>query len=420
MHTAIKKRKTSTGKFHITLLLILLLIVMTALPAAAAVNTGPEKGAISLIDESRRSLVPAGTSSAKWKKVGNNLRLKGSNGKYKKGFVKYKGKLYYFDSKGNLKIGFFTVNGKTWFASSVKGAKGKGQILTGLVKINKYYYFLDPGSSPYPGAVAAGFRKISGRIYYFDQKGHMVNGWFTVDGNKYYASCNTKGHYGALLTGVQKIGSRHYQFDSSGRLLRTLPQETEQSPRTLASFVPICQYPELPTGCEVTTLTMVLNYYGVAADKLDLADNYLPKGPIGSTDFRKAFVGNPRSNSSHGCYAPVIVNTADKYLKAKNSKLRARNVSGKELEALSAYTNAEVPVMVWGTIDCAKAYVSRIWNINGQKLTWLSPEHCMVLVGFKNGKVQIADPIYGTVRQYDREVFRRAYNSLHKQAVILK
>ncbi|MBR2729879.1 MAG: hypothetical protein IKD92_08470 [Lachnospiraceae bacterium] len=204
------------------------------MPAEAAVRTGAERAAAgkaeasgtaagidAFMTDSTESHTPIGAdiSSATWKTVGGKLRLQTSGGSYRKGFVRYNGKLYYFDSNGNLMVGFFTSGGKKYYASYVQGAKGKGQILTGLVKIGSAYYFLNPSSSPYPGAVATGFRKISGRRYYFRSDGKMVTGWFTVSGSRYYASCNKKGHLGMLLTGVQKIGNNTYRFDSNGKLL---------------------------------------------------------------------------------------------------------------------------------------------------------------------------------------------------------
>ena len=187
----IRQRRLITG-----FLGALLAVSMFCMPAAAAVESGVSRESASEIGEVSESVVktdsfitgstasqtPVDLSGATWKKVGNHLRLRNSDGSYKKGFVKHNGKLYFFDSKGNLKTGFFTYKGKQYFASNSKGEKGKGQILTGIVKINRYYYYLSVSSSPYPGAVAKGSQKISGRRYYFNSNGHMITGWFTVGG----------------------------------------------------------------------------------------------------------------------------------------------------------------------------------------------------------------------------------------------
>ncbi len=46
-----------------------------------------------------------------------------------------------------------------------------------------------------------------------------------------------------------------------------------------ADFEIIRQMPELPTGCEITALTMMLNYYGYSVDKMTMASEYLPTIP---------------------------------------------------------------------------------------------------------------------------------------------
>ena len=58
-------------------------------------------------------------------------------------------------------------------------------------------------------------------------------------------------------------------------------------------------------------MTTVLNYLGYNVDKLTMADYYLDKGKMG-----EAFVGNPRDEDSCGAFAPVLVNSATKYLKS--------------------------------------------------------------------------------------------------------
>ncbi len=188
----------------------------------------------------------------------------------------------------------------------------------------------------------------------------------------------------------------------------------------IPNFKAVCQYPELPTGCEMTSLTMVINHYGINADKCDISDNYLDKGEVGTVDFRKAFVGDPRDESSFGCYAPVVVNTANRYLQAQGSNLRATDVTGQELESLFEYINSQVPVIIWGTLDCEEGYYSVTWNVDGQDLTWITPEHCMVLVGYDQQSVWVADPIYGEVVSYDKAIFESRYDTLLKQAVVIK
>jgi len=193
----------------------------------------------------------------------------------------------------------------------------------------------------------------------------------------------------------------------------------EQKPGRI-DLQPICQYPELPTGCEITSLAMVLNYNGISVDKCELADHYLDKGEVGTVDFRKAFEGDPRDDSSYGCYAPVIVNTANKYLEAARSELRAADISGCRLEELFPYIEAGVPVIIWGTLDCAEGYYSVTWNVDGTDISWYTPEHCRVLVGCEDGQVWTADPVYGDVRAYDIQVFESRYEDLGRQAVVIQ
>ena len=77
---------------------------------------------------------------------------------------------------------------------------------------------------------------------------------------------------------------------------------------------PVLQNPELPTGCEVTTLTAALNYLGYPVDKVTMADQYLTRAEPYQATFGEAFIGSPHDANAWGCYAPVIVETAQKYL----------------------------------------------------------------------------------------------------------
>lgn len=125
----------------------------------------------------------------------------------------------------------------------------------------------------------------------------------------------------------------------------------------------ILQNPELPSGCEITSLTMSLNYNGYKVDKIELSDNFLPKGKIGETDYNVAFVGNPKDNTGFGCYAPVIVNTANNYLKSVESKKTAFNLTGSSLQEIFKYIDSNIPVIVWVTNEMKAPYISRTWYV---------------------------------------------------------
>ena len=206
-------------------------------------------------------------------------------------------------------------------------------------------------------------------------------------------------------------------IESTAAATTAAPADSQKS---LADFKVISQLPELPTGCEVTSLTMVLNHLGINADKLDIADNYLTKGEYGVTDPRKAFVGNPRTEeNSRGCYAPVLVEAANKYLSAKGSGKTAKDISGGDLEKLFPYIDKGIPVIVWGIMDCQKSEVVSIGEADGQTLNWVRPEHCMVLVGYSDTEITEADPYYGAIKTYTREQFKSGYNNLFKQAIAI-
>ena len=68
-----------------------------------------------------------------------------------------------------------------------------------------------------------------------------------------------------------------------------LNKETEKSEHRI-NMNCVMQLPELPTGCEVTALTSVLNYLGYDVTKTELAKNYLTTAALGSTGFDKAFL----------------------------------------------------------------------------------------------------------------------------------
>ena len=84
----------------------------------------------------------------------------------------------------------------------------------------------------------------------------------------------------------------------------------------------ISQFPELPSGCEITTATMLLQWAGINIDKQDVA-KAIPKGPLpairnGSLQGgnpNRVFVGNPFAKSGFGVYHKPIAELINIYLR---------------------------------------------------------------------------------------------------------
>ncbi|MGN0609148.1 MAG: C39 family peptidase [Oscillospiraceae bacterium] len=186
----------------------------------------------------------------------------------------------------------------------------------------------------------------------------------------------------------------------------------------------ILQNPELPTGCEITSLAMLLNYIGFNADKEILADNYLEKGKYRASDPYKVFVGDPRSTFAYGCFSDVIAKAAEKYLAKydKKSEWQVKNMTGCSPENLYAAVDKGHPVIVWATINMKEPKKGAEWVIpeTGNKYTWTAGEHCLLLVGYDKIKktVYLNDPLKG-ITEYKQSDFEKRFTQMGQHAVII-
>lgn len=190
----------------------------------------------------------------------------------------------------------------------------------------------------------------------------------------------------------------------------------------------VMQKPELPHGCEITSLTAVLNYYGLDVTKLEMADNYLPKQKIRTIDGQRfgpnptqAFAGNPR-DKAHGMYvfAAPIVKAAEAVIADKQADLRVTNKSGASQDEILQLVREGVPVVTWVTLDLSepKRNLAKGWIYEGEKVPHAAYMnlHAVVLTGHLGDKVVVMDPLKGFVT-YNVDQFFKSYKELGEQAV---
>lgn len=176
----------------------------------------------------------------------------------------------------------------------------------------------------------------------------------------------------------------------------------------------INQYPELPSGCEVVSLTMVLNYYGYNLDKTYLAENYL----VYSDNFMAGYTGSPWVDG--GCLAPAITMTANNFLADNGRKYSAVNTSGTDVRKLFDYLDEGVPVLVWCTLELAPRQYGYSAMYQGKEYVWDYFEHCVVLSGYDRAAntLTVYDPIYG-ITTYDIDRFAEIFDDFYRQSVVL-
>lgn len=191
----------------------------------------------------------------------------------------------------------------------------------------------------------------------------------------------------------------------------------------------ILQLPELPVGCEITALTILLRYYGFDADKCDMARDYLPKGgnaqyidgELYKDSFFDYFIGDPFSRG-YGCFSNAIEKAAVDYLADNGGGYTVKNISGCSPDLLYDYVSQGIPVLCWATDGMIEPEYYESWydNATGEKLDWYLNEHCFVLAGFNMSAdiVTLNDPMKGII-DYNINKFETRFQQMYSQAIVI-
>ncbi len=185
----------------------------------------------------------------------------------------------------------------------------------------------------------------------------------------------------------------------------------------------IWQMPELPTGCEVTSLAMALQYKGVRTNKITLA-NQLPKDkrPVIRNqdgiiriwgDPNQAFVGNPFGNG-YSIFPAPLKQFADQFRPTVD-------LTGAPFKLLEQQIEKGNPVMVWITINYVTP-LPRYWKTPEDKLIKApTPIHCVVMTGFDQNQVYFNDPLTNEKNMaIDKTHFIQLYHAIGKHALAIE
>ena len=187
----------------------------------------------------------------------------------------------------------------------------------------------------------------------------------------------------------------------------------------------INQSEHYPTGCESVTTVMLLHYLGYDISVDDFIHNHLNmrdfenrEGVLYGPNPWEYFAGSPYDPDSMGCYAPVICGALKSIV---GDKYEVIDETGKDLDYLvETYLKKGMPVILWNSINMREPVIGPMWKLldSGEDFTWISNEHCMLLVGEDENSYIFNDPYENRgVIPCPKEIILDRYEVYHRQAV---
>ena len=187
----------------------------------------------------------------------------------------------------------------------------------------------------------------------------------------------------------------------------------------------IWQMPELPRGCEVTSLAMLLQHQGISVDKLTLAKEVkknpaeykLAGGKIYFGDPNEGFVGNMYTYSEPGLgvYHKPIAELAAKYLPGK-----IKDLTGADFLELKVHLSDGRPVWVITNTEYEKIDDSffQTWYTPKGAVSVTTKEHSVLVTGYDKDYVYFNDPLKGEKnKKAPMQDFSEAWVQMGRQAI---
>ena len=170
---------------------------------------------------------------------------------------------------------------------------------------------------------------------------------------------------------------------------------------------------------------MLLNYLGYAVSVDEFIEKYLECQPfemkenqLFGPDPRQSFCGSPYNEDDFGCYAPVIKKALEKVI---GDSYEVIDETGKPTAwLLENYIDKNLPVIYWACIDMREPMIGPQWRLHdtGEVFTWISNEHCMLLVGYDDTHYIFNDPYEGHgVMGYLKDIVEDRHRAQYEMAI---
>ncbi len=232
-----------------------------------------------------------------------------------------------------------------------------------------------------------------------------------------------------------KINAMRLSTNDTNQLTRIASVETmvahaEIQPVTLKDSVLldapiIAQYPELPRGCEVTSLAMLLQDAGVKIDKMTLAKEVKKDPTPYKKENGKVYFGNPykgfvgdmytKKNPGYGVYHGPIADLATHYLPA-----RIIDFTGSDFDAVKMYLSNDTPVWVVTNAKYQELPIHyfQTWHTKDGLVKITYQEHSVLVTGYDENYIYFNDPLTGIKnKKAPKQDFIKSWVQMGSQAI---
>lgn len=177
----------------------------------------------------------------------------------------------------------------------------------------------------------------------------------------------------------------------------------------------------LVNGCEVTSLAMLLNYYGVDVSKNTLAEQ-IATVPV---EYEDGFKGDPNEGFvgdmsddlwAMGVFVSPIAELANQYVPTGYAVVASEETN---LDDLLEQVAAGQPVWTLVTVDFIPPQNDdyKLWPTRNGDLYLTANIHAAVITGFDETYIYVNDPLDSQNRAVSRKQFEKTFNEMGKQSL---
>ncbi|WP_277679211.1 C39 family peptidase [Gracilibacillus dipsosauri] len=235
------------------------------------------------------------------------------------------------------------------------------------------------------------------------------------------------GGYLLYTADIEWVYATDYQtklFTTHANHHLTLDTKVEHSVMLDAPMV--YQLPELPRGCEVTTLSMLLQYHDIDVDKLTLASQIVKDTTNYKQENGQIFFGNPHEgfvgdmysfeNPGYGVYHQPLTELAKSYV----GNL-AQDLTGSDFHRVIESISQQKPVLVItnATFQPLAEEAFETWQTPEGPIKITMKEHAVLVTGYDKDFIYFNDPLKGKQKKAPKHAFISAWEQMGKQAITI-